>query len=88
MKEFGLELQASPDGDGVEILSVDPESVAAEKGLAKGNVIQSVAGKKVNSIEDVQKQMNEAKNGNRKTILMRVKTSNGVRFVALPLKNY
>ncbi|WP_198662955.1 Do family serine endopeptidase [Cohaesibacter intestini] len=86
VEEFGLELQASPDGDGVAILSVDSNSIAAEKGLAEGDVIQSVAGKKVATIGDVRKQLSDAKSGNRKTILMRVKTKNGVRFVALPLK--
>lgn len=86
MKEFGLELQESPDDEGLAILDVDPDSVAAEKGLAAGDVIQSVAGKKVATIEDMRKHLDDAKSGNRKTILMRVKTKNGVRFVALPLK--
>ena len=87
MEEFGLELQASPDEDGVAILNVDPGSVAAEKGLAKGDIIQAIAGKKVETLAELRKQIKEAKSGNRKTILMRVKTRNGIRFVALPLKH-
>ena len=43
-------------------------------------------GKKVDSIKQLRQQIAEAKDGSRKTILMRVKTQNGIRFVALPLK--
>ncbi len=87
MKQFGLELQPSPEGDGLAIVDVDPDGVAAEKGLVQGDVIQSVAGKKVTNIEELRKQLSDANKGNRKTILMRVKTKTGVRFVALPLKD-
>ena len=71
MKQFGLELQPSPEGDGLAIVDVDPDGVAAEKGLVQGDVIQSVAGKKVTNIEEMRKQLSNANNGNRKTILMR-----------------
>ncbi|WP_373235634.1 Do family serine endopeptidase [Cohaesibacter celericrescens] len=86
VEEFGLELQVSPDEEGVVITRINPDSVAAEKGLVQGDVIQSVAGKKVDSIKQLRQQIAEAKDGSRKTILMRVKTQNGIRFVALPLK--
>ena len=88
IEEFGLELQPSMDEKGVAITNVDPDSIAAEKGLRKGDIIQAVGGKSVEDVDQLRKQMKAAKDGSRKTILMRVKTQNGVRFVALPLKNY
>ena len=84
--EFGMELQAVADGSGVEIVDIDPDSITAEKGLVKGDVIQAVAGKNVETVAAVRKLVEEAKKGSRKTILMRVKTQAGIRFVALPLK--
>ena len=88
LTEFGLELQASPEEEGVVITRVDPNGIAAEKGLRPGDIIQSVAGRNVDNVKDLRKHMQQAKDGNRKTVLMRVKTSNGIRFAALPLKNY
>lgn len=87
LQEFGLELQSNPDGEGVLIASVDRGSVAAEKGLAAGDVVQSVAGRSVSSVKDVRKQIDSVKENKRKTVLMRIKARNGIRFVALPLKN-
>ncbi|MCT4654450.1 MAG: Do family serine endopeptidase [Cohaesibacter sp.] len=86
MEEFGLQLQSNPEGDGVVISNVEPASIAAEKALRKGDVIQSVAGKAVNSVADVKKQIEAVKKDGRKTVLMRIKAGNGIRFVALPLK--
>ena len=86
VEEFGLELQESPDGNGVVITRIEAESIAAEKGLAKGDVIQSIAGKNVETVDQLRKLIAEAKDGNRKTILMRIKSKSGIRFVALPLK--
>jgi serine protease Do len=86
MEEFGLELRANPDGDGVVIAKVKQDSVAAEKALRAGDIIQSVAGKNVNSAADVKKQIQAVKKDGRKTVLMRIKAQNGIRFVALPLQ--
>ena len=85
MSEFGFELQASPDEPGVVITNVDPDGIAAEKGLSRGDVIQSIGGKDVSSVKDLTDQVAKATDGSRKTILLRIKTSNGIRFVALPL---
>lgn len=86
MEEFGLQLQANPDGDGVLIAKVEPQSIGAEKSLRAGDIIQSVAGKNVKSAADVKKQIAAVKEDGRKTVLMRIKARNGIRFVALPLK--
>lgn len=86
MEEFGLELQANPDGDGVLIAKVEQDSIGAEKALRAGDIIQSVAGKNVNSAAEVKKQIEAVKDDGRKTVLMRIQARNGIRFVALPLK--
>ncbi|WP_316859828.1 Do family serine endopeptidase [uncultured Cohaesibacter sp.] len=85
VEEFGMNLQA--DESGVVIASVDPDGVAAEKGLSRGDVIETINGKDVKSVQVVRDEVAAAKKDNRKTILLRVKASQGVRFVGLPLKH-
>ena len=82
--DFGMSLQ--PGDEGLVITSIDPDGVAAEKGLSQGDIIQSVGGKQVASIDDVNKGIDAAKENGRKTILLRVKAEGGIRFVGLPLK--
>ncbi|WP_321449614.1 Do family serine endopeptidase [uncultured Cohaesibacter sp.] len=84
LDEFGMNLQ--PGDEGLVITRVDPDGAAADKGLSRGDVIQSVGGKQVKSIDDVKKGVEAAKDNGRKTILMRIKTDAGIRFVGLPLK--
>lgn len=86
MEEFGLELRTSPAGKGVEIANVEPNSVAAEKGLSRGDIIQAVANKEVTKVADLRKVIDKVRKDGRKTVLMRLETKAGVRFVALPLK--
>ena len=86
MEEFGLMLQKSEADEGIMITEVEPGSIAAEKGLRKGDIIQKVSNKFVRSISEFRDQVDQARNGSRKTVLMRVKSQNGLRFVALPLK--
>nr|WP_321463419.1 Do family serine endopeptidase [uncultured Cohaesibacter sp.] len=82
--DFGMTLQAGEEG--LVITNIDPDGVAAEKGLTRGDIIQSVGGKDVKTIEDINKGVAAAKDNGRKTILMRIKTDGGIRFVGLPVK--
>ena len=72
---------------GVVVTSVDPDGAAAAHGFKTGDVILDVAGKVVNAPADVRKAMNDAKAAGRRTVLMRVKSEQGTRFVAIPLGN-
>jgi serine protease Do len=70
---------------GVVVTNVDPDGPAAERGVKAGDVILEVAGKTVSSPGDVRKALGSAGDTGRHTVLMRVKSGDSTRFVALPL---
>ena len=71
--------------DGVVVTDVDPKSAAAERGFKEGDVILEVAGKSVTSVGDVREAITAARNDNKNSVLMRVKSGGSSRFVAVPL---
>ncbi len=82
---LGLQLAPAQDGEeGVVIAEVDPQSPAAEKGVRKGDVILDVAGQAVSRPQDVRSAVEATRKDGRKAVLMRVKSRDGVRFVAVP----
>jgi len=85
--KLGLKLapaaQVAGAGDqGVAIVNVDPDSVAATKGLAEGDVILNVSGKPVSQPSEVKSEIAAAKQDGKKAVLMKIKTAEGERFVA------
>jgi serine protease Do len=70
---------------GVVVTDVDSSGVAADHGFSTGDIILEVAGKKVASPEEVRKEINEARTGGKRTVLMRVKSGDTTHFVALPV---
>ena len=84
LQGFGLTLAPSNNGrEGVVIAEVDPDGAAAQKGLRKGDVILDAGGKSVSRPADVRAAIDAAKKDGRKSVLLRVKSAEGVRFVAL-----
>jgi serine protease Do len=71
--------------DGVVVTDVDPKSAAAERGFKEGDVILEVAGKSVANVGDVREAITAARNDNKNSVLMRVKSGGSSRFVAVPL---
>jgi serine protease Do len=87
-----LGLQVAParevDGAGnrgVVVTAVDPDGPAAEQGFEAGNVILDVGGKTVANAGDVRDALKDAQTQGKHSVLMRVKTGEATRFVALPL---
>jgi serine protease Do len=78
---------AGAGSQGVVVTDVDSDGPAAERGFKTGDVILDVGGNSVSSPTDVRKALAEAKTSGKHTILMRVKSADGTRFVALPLGN-
>jgi serine protease Do len=76
---------AGSGGKGVVVTAVDPNGPAAEQGFQTGDVILDVGGKAVANARDVRKALIEAKDQGKHDVLMRVKTGNGTRFVAMPI---
>jgi serine protease Do len=76
---------AGSGGKGVVVTAVDPDGPAAERGFKTGDVILEVAGKAVSSPADIRTALNDARSGGKRTVLMRVKSGEATKFVALPL---
>jgi serine protease Do len=85
--KLGLSLApARNGGEGVVVTQVDPNGSASDR-FQTGDVILDVNGKAVSSPADVRKAVADAQSNGRKSVLMRVKSGQGTRFVAVPLGN-
>jgi len=90
--ESGLGLTLAPASDvpgygarGVVITAIGPDSAAANSGLQAGDVILDVAGKAVSNPVEVRTELGALRKEGKQAVLMRVKSHNGTRFVALPM---
>jgi serine protease Do len=76
---------AGSGSEGVVVTEVDPNGVASEQGFKTGDVILEVAGKKVANPADVHSALGEVQKDGKKTVLLRVKSGEATKFVALKL---
>jgi serine protease Do len=74
-------------GAGVVVTGVNAGGPAAEHGFQVGDVILEVGGKPVATPAEVRKTIAEARGEGKHTVLFRVKSNGGTKFVALPLGN-
>jgi serine protease Do len=74
---------AGSGNEGVVVTNVEPNGVAAEHGMKTGDVILEVAGKKVGSPADIRNLVGEAQKDGKRTVLMRVKSGDATKFVAM-----
>lgn len=75
---------ASAD-EGVRVTSVEPGGIAAGEGFSVGDLILEVGGRAVKSPEEVRKALADARGADKKNVLMRVKSGETTKFVAVPL---
>jgi serine protease Do len=73
------------DGGGVVVAEVDPSGPAADYGFKPGDVILEVAGASVATPDDLRKALGKARSEGKRSVLLRVKSEQGTRFVAIPL---
>ncbi len=90
--EPGLGLSLAPADEvagagsrGVAVIGVDPNGAAADKGVKQGDVILRVDDKPVSAPQDVSAALRQAHEDGKRTVLLRLKTAEGGRFVALPV---
>jgi len=72
---------------GVVITKVEPKSAAADRGFKKGDVILEVAGKSVSKPGDVGEALEAARTDKKSSVLMRLRSGDASRYVAVPLAN-
>lgn len=85
-EQLGLAVApAGEAGDGVRITEVDPDGEGARKGLSAGDVIVEAGGMDVKDPGDLTKAVEKAEEKGRKAVLLRVKSGDNERFVALSL---
>jgi serine protease Do len=76
---------AGSGSEGVVVTNVDPNGIASDQGFQTGDVILEVAGKKVANPADVRSALSEAQKDGKRSILLRVKSGEATKFVALRL---
>ena len=76
---------AGAGNEGVVVTDVDGSGAAAERGIAIGDVILEVAGKKVSSPSDVRQAIADVRTSGKSNVLMRVKKGDAARYVAVPV---
>jgi serine protease Do len=85
---FGLQLAPAKDvagagEEGVVVAGIDPNGFGAEQGVREGDVILEIAGKLVSDPTQVKAALDEARKDGRKAVLVRLKSGEDQRFVAL-----
>jgi len=76
---------AGSGSEGVVVTEVDPNGLASEHGFKTGDVILDVGGKKVTAPADVRNAISDAHKNGKRTVLMRLKSDDGTKFVAIPI---
>ena len=76
---------AGSGSEGVVVTEVDPDGLASEHGLKSGDVILEVGGTKVANAADVRKAVGVAQKNGKHAVVMRVKSDDKTKFVAIPI---
>jgi serine protease Do len=74
---------AGGGAEGVVVTGIDPNGLASGQGVKTGDVILDVAGKAVATPADVRNAINDAHTSGKRTVLMRLKSNETTKFVAI-----
>ena len=75
---------AGAGSDGVVVTGIDRNGPASEQGLKTGDVILEVGGSKVANAADVRRAIGDAQKSGKHAVIMRVKSDDKTKFVAIP----
>ncbi|TLG79367.1 Do family serine endopeptidase [Methylocystis sp. B8] len=86
---LGIEVVPAPEvrgagREGLLVTDLDPNGAAAQKGLRRGDVIVEAGGRPVNSSSELASAFETARKEGRHSVLLRVKSANGAKFIAVP----
>lgn len=73
-------------GEGLVVTDIDPSGVGAQKGLRRGDVILEAAGQPINAKGDLSAALDAARKEGHRSVLLRVKSQDGAKFIAVPVK--
>jgi serine protease Do len=76
---------AGSGAEGVVVTNVEPNGPASEHGVKTGDVILDVGGKAVATPDDVRNAIGDAHKNGKRTVLLRMKSNDTTKFVAIPL---
>jgi len=79
----GLFLSISPEG--LVIQNIDPNSEAATKGFAVGDIITEANGTAVSTPDEFENALQAVRDADRSTVLIKTVRNGSIRFVGLPL---
>jgi serine protease Do len=71
--------------EGVVVVDIDPSGLASEHGFKAGDIILDVGGKKVVTPVDVRNAIRDAQMNGKRAVLMRLKSDEATKFVAIPI---
>ena len=83
----GLSVTPNSDGPGIVIEGINPDSIAASKGLAPGDVIVEADYKAIASVDDFEKAISGVRDSGRQSVLLKTERNGNIRFVGLPLSD-
>ena len=75
----------NPVAKGVTITAVDPDGLAAQQGLERGDVILNVNGSAVSNPGEVRQALANAKSHGKHDVLLKIKARKSTIFVAIPM---
>ncbi|MEX1236562.1 MAG: Do family serine endopeptidase [Roseovarius sp.] len=84
--ELRSQLELANDAQGLVLQDIDQTSEAFEKGLRAGDVITEAGQQEIVSIEDLEVQIDAAREAGRKSLLLLVRSNGQPRFVALTIQ--
>jgi serine protease Do len=80
-----LDGSGSEGRHGVMVVEVEPGGLAAGRGIDPGDLILDVADEAIGAPEDVYRLVDTAKNAGKRSVLMRIKSGDTAKFVAVPI---